>query len=131
MKKQLFKLISCISALSLLVLVIPTSAIGVLNKTNLQVTRMNNVFAQKIEEIQPDNPTDRVNITNFVTRQLKDFSGNLYTLVECEPNGYLIYHDESGILLSLHCIVRLHINHLLEHYITGDQRVTMRRLKMA
>lgn len=29
-------------------------------------------------------------------RSLSDFSGNKYTLIECEPTGYYILHNESG-----------------------------------
>ena len=31
-----------------------------------------------------------------VIKKVKDFSGNKYTVIECEPNGYFIYHNESG-----------------------------------
>lgn len=34
------------------------------------------------------------------TKQLYDFSGNSYTLVECVPTGYLIYSDSAGELVE-------------------------------
>ena len=47
--------------------------------------------------MQPSDAALRTNITSFTTRNLADFSGNAYTLVECEPSGYLIYHNDSGV----------------------------------
>lgn len=32
--------------------------------------------------------------------ELYDFDGNLYTLVECRPAGYMIYHNESGVFVE-------------------------------
>ncbi|MBQ4424739.1 MAG: hypothetical protein II882_03250 [Lachnospiraceae bacterium] len=37
-----------------------------------------------------------VKITACTLRTLKDFAGSEYTLIECEPTGYFILHEESG-----------------------------------
>lgn len=37
---------------------------------------------------------DEMNILSI--EKIKDFEGNEYTLVECTPTGYMIYHNESG-----------------------------------
>lgn len=37
-----------------------------------------------------------VNLTILRARGLVDFAGNKYTLVECSPTGYFIFHNRSG-----------------------------------
>lgn len=32
--------------------------------------------------------------------KISDFDNNTYTLVDCAPNGYMIYHDNSGIFVE-------------------------------
>ena len=99
-QKFLYKITALICVLSLSVLCIPVSAVELVLPPvheNLQTQRANLVFSQKIEEMQPVDPALRVAITGFTTREITDFSGNLYTLIECKPSGYLIYHNASGV----------------------------------
>lgn len=35
-------------------------------------------------------------ISAIKTKSMRDFAGNTYTLVECQPSGYMIYHNASG-----------------------------------
>ena len=107
MKEFMYKLTSLFCTFSLLTLLVPASAAEFVSSSNQQTLksrRMDIVFSQKIESMQPDDVKYRIDITDFTTRNLADFSGNSYTLVECEPSGYLIYHNDSGVFAesSLH-----------------------------
>lgn len=100
MKKNIGKLISIICALSLIISLTPVSAIEMVSPSAHQLLkneRKNAVFSQKFESMQPADSSQRVDISTYTTRDLTDFSGNEYTLVECSPTGYLIYHDSSGV----------------------------------
>lgn len=57
--------------------------------------RLNSLFDMEVEEIKGDNDIQLSSV-----KPLKDFSGNKYTLIECEPTGYIIYHDASGIFVE-------------------------------
>lgn len=48
------------------------------------------VFEAKVNEVDSS-------LTITRTRDLFDFAGNEYTLIECSPVGYFIFHNESGI----------------------------------
>ncbi len=59
-----------------------------------QEQRLQKVFSAKLNEISnSDRVIDK-------TKQLQDFSGNLYTLVECSPIGYMIYSNDSGLFVE-------------------------------
>ncbi|MEL7654966.1 MAG: hypothetical protein AAGU75_03545 [Bacillota bacterium] len=93
--------IGCTFALFLSLLSIHASAFALTSELqNIKAERENFVFASKIEEIQPTEPEGHINISGFTTRELTDFAGNKYTLIECEPSGYLIYHDDSGVFVE-------------------------------
>lgn len=100
MKKNIGKWVSFICALSLLISITPVSAVEVVSPSThelLRNERRDAVFSQKFESMQPADISQRITISNYTTRELTDFSGNAYTLVECNPTGYLIYHDSSGV----------------------------------
>ena len=40
------------------------------------------------------------NISISTIKKVMDFANNKYTIIECEPLGYFIFHDESGIFVE-------------------------------
>ena len=55
-----------------------------------------NQLAQMIEWQKNDFPDEELNIEIDVIRTITDFEGNIYTIAECKPTGYMIYHNDSG-----------------------------------
>jgi hypothetical protein len=43
---------------------------------------------------------ERLELSIYRIVELSDFAGNLYTLVEMLPSGYMIYHNESGVFIE-------------------------------
>lgn len=58
--------------------------------------RLMNVFTDKMQSIQKDNQ----DLSILAIKNLKDFSGDSYIIVECEPTGYMIYHPETGVFVE-------------------------------
>ena len=78
-----------------------------MNSDVQQFERMTTIFSMYIEELemQANELLDLsgeeaidVEIERFLT--IHDFAGNEYTLVECAPSGYIIYHNESGTFVE-------------------------------
>lgn len=65
----------------------PQEAERFMDIVNLEVASMSSAFNTDIEA--------------SVTKELRDFAGNLYTLIECVPTGYAIYHNDSGNFVEL------------------------------
>ena len=52
----------------------------------------------QLEEESTGKPADELRILSI--ERISDFEGNEYTLVECAPTGYMIYHNESGVFVE-------------------------------
>ena len=66
-------------------------------------SRLAEVLQDQLDEmIDNSNELRGTNRTLQITQisKISDFDGNTYTLVECAPNGYMIYHDASGIFVE-------------------------------
>ena len=66
-------------------------------------SRLENVLMNKIEAMSRDDiQSVSTKISNI--KVASDFIGKEYIIAECEPNGYLIYHIDSGVIVesSLH-----------------------------
>ncbi len=66
--------------------------------------RLNSVVKARIRELEEDTGALRgtkVSLSIASATKITDFDGNVYTLIECAPTGYLIYHDESGIFTEV------------------------------
>lgn len=61
--------------------------------TTAEAVRFGDIVSAEAQSIS--NAFDE-NITPVRSKELLDFAGNRYTLIECEPSGYMIYHDASG-----------------------------------
>lgn len=75
------------------------TAISIGNQVDLQKdVRKGEIISAKINSVKALDAKEEIiyDVSGFTTRPLADFDGNAYTLVECVPTGYLIYHDESG-----------------------------------
>ena len=66
-------------------------------------SRIETVFNMRIEELETQandllglSGNEAIDIHIERISPIYDFAGNEYTLVECAPTGYMIYHDESG-----------------------------------
>lgn len=88
-------------SLSLTSLSFPASATknSVIAKAS-KTQRINTVFVEKIEEMQMVDellhPHYGIKLKIHEIKNILDFDGNEYTLVECKPTGYFIFHNESG-----------------------------------
>ena len=54
------------------------------------------VFEQKAESIELSGQ----NLTVNTVKEVKDFSGRIYIVVECAPTGYMIYSTETGVFVE-------------------------------
>lgn len=65
----------------------------------LKTAREQIVFETKVEEsIQEYDVEHELSISQIKSAQ--DFAGNRYTIIECEPTGYYIYHNDSGTFVE-------------------------------
>lgn len=80
--------------------------------------RLKGVFAEAIEDLQQSLADDEehglsehitdsamgrlssVNLVIYRIVEMNDFAGNVYTLVELYPFGYMIYHNDSGTFVE-------------------------------
>lgn len=67
--------------------------------------RTRNIFNNKVASILDEYSVfEDENLPNEITiasiTPISDFCNNTYTLIECDPTGYLIYHNESGIFVE-------------------------------
>ena len=58
-----------------------------------QEDRLQNVFEEKVSTFG-----DNIEIDRMI--QVTDFAGNLYTVIECMPIGYAIFHNQSGLFVE-------------------------------
>jgi len=76
-------------------LIIPISASSLPNSDAIMKTKENQIFLAKIDATKS---TKDITIKNI--KYINDFSDNKYTVVECDPIGYYIYHNESGVFVE-------------------------------
>lgn len=69
--------------------------------------RLNNVFEDQLAEMNRNTAelygltdSNMLNISLSSISTIYDFAGNEYTLVECDPVGYMIYHNSSGVFVE-------------------------------
>ena len=65
--------------------------------------RLNSVFEDQLAEMCNDSRElsgTNINLQIAQIMKISDFDGNIYTLVECAPSGYMIYHDASGTFVE-------------------------------
>lgn len=69
----------------------------------LSNARLSNVLEDQLEEMVSNSNYlrgDDVTLEIAQISKISDFDGNTYTLVECSPQGYMIYNDESGVFVE-------------------------------
>lgn len=104
------KLVSILAALSMVLCLNPFSA-NALSEDEAsaaeQESRMTEIFNLRIEQLETQanellelSGDEMINIEISCISTIYDFAGNEYTLAECEPTGYLIYHNESGTFVE-------------------------------
>lgn len=72
----------------------------------MKVGTMTEVESQRFEtvakaEAETMSAVFEEDIVPACSKELLDFSGNAYTLIECEPLGYMIYHNASGQFVEM------------------------------
>lgn len=83
-------------------------AIEHIGTTELVSIRLSNVLQDQLNEMVSNSNKLRGSKTALQiaqTSKISDFDGNVYTLVECAPNGYMIYHDDSGVFVEASPVV--------------------------
>lgn len=72
-----------------------------------EMERTTYIFNMRMEELETQanellnlSEEDAINLQIAQVSTIYDFSGNEYTLIECSPSGYMIYHNESGIFVE-------------------------------
>lgn len=98
-----FVLCICAIASSMSVSALGNNENKALNKEKEE--RKQIVFAEKIAEMENNHLQLHeeegellLNISEI--KDVYDFAGNKYTLVELEPEGYILFHDESGVFVE-------------------------------
>lgn len=74
-----------------------------IDTTEIISIRLSNVLKDQLNEMLSNSNKLRGSSTSLKITQISkisDFDGNTYTLVECSPHGYMIYHDDSGIFVE-------------------------------
>lgn len=107
-QKYLSLALAIIMALSCSLLYpVPAQALDLIGVIEMIDTRLNNVFEDQLAEmVRKTNELNAgcglpdLNLQIESTAVINDFAGNTYTLVECAPTGYMIYHNESGIFVE-------------------------------
>lgn len=69
----------------------------------LSDARLSNVLQDQLDEMVSNSNYLRGGDTTLEIAQISkisDFDGNTYTLVECSPQGYMIYNDASGVFVE-------------------------------
>ncbi len=82
---------------------IPASALEYVGSLNISDIRLNNVFEDHLDIMKLNTAdlydlpsTAMIDYAIATTSIITDFALNQYTLVECDPTGYMIYHNASG-----------------------------------
>ena len=72
-----------------------------------QDMRRTEIFNMRINELENQanyilglSGEDAIDVQISQASTIYDFAGNPYTLVECSPSGYMIYHDESAVFVE-------------------------------
>lgn len=104
------KIISLFIVFSLVLCTHPlTTKATVLSQINKgdKYEREINIFNSKIQELEAQanellnlSEKSMIDIEIDQITPIYDFSGNEYTLIECKPQGYIIYHNASGIFVE-------------------------------
>lgn len=96
-KNVLFRLCS-LAIVTSMIMPMGVQAIDRLDKSTIDMTiaereRFLDVVSAETETVATAFDAD---ISADTIKALLDFAGNSYTLIECEPSGYMIYHNASG-----------------------------------
>ncbi|MDR0220572.1 MAG: hypothetical protein LBI54_04095 [Lachnospiraceae bacterium] len=102
MKSYTKKIISM--AVAIIILLSNSTSVMAMSQTYsfAREDRMQVLFSAKLIEMIDESEArggtaDGVAETISKIKRITDFAGNQYTLVECSPTGYMIFHIESGI----------------------------------
>lgn len=82
-----------------------TEYIGTIENSN---ARLSNVLQDQLDEMLSNSNQLRGSNTELEIIQISkisDFDGNTYTLVECSPQGYMIYDDASAVFVEYSPVV--------------------------
>lgn len=84
--------------------------VAVVKSARLQIlfeNHLDNMTKMKEEQNKMDGIDESLpNIEISEISEIEDFDGNVYTLVECEPVGYMIYHNDSGRFVEYSIVTR-------------------------
>ncbi len=123
-RKQYFSFILVAALIFSLLCPINAHAFNLTGNVDTSNTRLSNIFEDQLSEMKRNTAMlCGLNNLSMVDAQISsittivDFSGNEYTLVECEPTGYMIYHNDSGIFVESSLVV-----HSPFYGIKGDVR---------
>ena len=67
----------------------------------LQSDRFTQIVNIEIEKVKLINDQVDSNIKVCSKKQATDFAGNEYTIIECDPTGYMIYNVENGLFCEI------------------------------
>ena len=84
----------CMIAAVMLMLTFPLHTLAMIPKQDFATvdSRLNSVFEYQLSTMEGG---ENLNIAKI--KSATDFVGNEYTIVECEPTGYMIYDNSNGI----------------------------------
>ncbi len=84
----------CMIAAVMLMLTFPLHTLAMIPKQDFATvdSRLNSVFEYHLSTME-----DSENLNIAKIKSATDFIGNEYTIVECEPTGYMIYDNSNGI----------------------------------
>lgn len=107
-RRSLSLVLSIIMALSCSLLCpVSAHALNLIGVIEMVDVRLNNVFEDQLAEMvrKTNELNESCGLPDLYlqiesTTVISDFAGNAYTLVECAPIGYMIYHNESGIFVE-------------------------------
>ena len=104
------RILSLFMAVVMLFVISSTSVSAMSIESQVDISkdmRLTEVFNMRITELENQannllglSGDDLIDIQILQISTIYDFSGNKYTLVECTPTGYMIYHDESGVFVE-------------------------------
>lgn len=108
MRKLISFVLALVIALSCPLLCAVTGhALGTLTSLSTTNIRLNNIFQDQLETMKRNTAdlcgvedTDQIDIEIATVSTIHDFAGNTYTLIECAPQGYMIYHNSSGVFVE-------------------------------
>ena len=73
------------------------SSLTLINKNDIASISKSNSYIKKATTLTNEMiKNEKLNISANKVKKAQDFSGNSYTVIECEPSGYYILHDKSG-----------------------------------